>query len=291
MRRALDWAAVAIVAMLYVGALLALWPEPDYLKPPSEAQSAQDKQSDTKRPPATIEPKDQPPSAEDEKDCANSQNRSDCLIQLRAARATEAQARYAKWGLWLIGGTIVLTFGTVVAGFLTLTTMRDTARKQLRAYVFVEPSTIEFEGTTPKALHFETRNTGETPAYRIIAFNAFRLLPYPLPNGFAHPPPDDGGDTTNILAPKSTRPSTRKLGKQITPATEAKLRAGTHRYYTFVTVRYRDAFYNWLFRREVRTTRMCASIPGDQMIAGMYAAKGEVVEIKWEYDPSHNDAD
>jgi hypothetical protein len=299
------WAVVVVVAVLYAGALLALWPEPDYLKPPREAQTAQDKQADAKQPPATTEPKDQPPSAENEKDCANSQARSDCLIQLRTARATEAQARYAKWGLWLIGGTIFLTFGTVIAGFWTVSTMRDTGQRELRAYVAGIPTRlVELTPTTNPRLSFKITNHGATPAHRMNHAAALLIETHPLPENYPFPDVQVRNERPSVavLHPESAVPyyghftrATPFTADEIIEIFRGHGPGKGRRLYAFAQIDYVDAF------NRPRWTRFCASYTGRRGLADLAETdRWELVrdmlcddsgESRWESTSQHNETD
>ena len=87
---------------------------------------------------------------------------------------------------------------------------RDTAEVELRAYVFVKPGDIHFEGGVPSRLHFEVNNSGQTPAYNIAVQNAFMVLPFPLPRGYAFTPPPDT-ETSNIIPAGGHRSNYRDL--------------------------------------------------------------------------------
>jgi hypothetical protein len=137
-------------------------------------------------------------------------------------------------------------------------------------------------------LNFETTNAGDTPARKLVVYNSFQFQPYPLPAYYV-PGIPIGGDSSQVLGPGQSVGNSRPLGRAINPTILALLKLGTHRYYTFIVVQYEDVFWPKLFRRKpIRTTRLCASVPGDQFLAGI---AGEQITIQWEYDPNHNDAD
>jgi hypothetical protein len=68
----------------------------------------------------------------------------------------------------------------------TLITMKDTAERQLRAYVGIAESAIE--GADYRTFSFVVHNKGQTPAYKIMAYlNRYRLaFGEQLPEGFAY---------------------------------------------------------------------------------------------------------
>ena len=86
-------------------------------------------------------------------------------VQWRSAIATEDQARYTRWGLWLIGLTLGAGTIAAVAAWRTVATMDDTARRQLRAYISVEPGGIHPISAGPFVIGYVSlRNTGNLPA-------------------------------------------------------------------------------------------------------------------------------
>jgi hypothetical protein len=101
-------------------------------------------------------------------------NSANC-VQLRTAIATEAQAQYTKWGLWLLGLTFVATFIAARATWHTVHTVRDTSAQQLRAYVsgggaFIarwvrDPKTDETRLELTDTFQVTVNNYGATPAH------------------------------------------------------------------------------------------------------------------------------
>jgi hypothetical protein len=273
--------------------VMALGPAPGKIGAVEKAQDAQPGQPSTEGPKLGAKPEDQPPSEEDKAYCKESQSKPDCLVQLRTARATEEQARWAEWNAHLVGATIALTLFTVIAGFLTVQTMRKSAETQLRAYISITPGNVEFRGRVPQILHFRVKNDGATPAYKVISFNAFLVLPHPLPPGYApHPPDDSSAQSTNVVAPHGGQAHfSRSLGRPIPAATQALIRAGILRYYIFVQVRYEDAFDRILRSKKIRTTKLCASLPGDQMFAAMAAPPETILDVRWDFEHTYNEAD
>lgn len=224
-----------------------------------------------------------------EPECSNEgqSNYYDCLIQLRTARATVEQAYWAKISAWL--SALGLLFATVAAAVAlsAMWTIRSTVGRGLRAHVAVHPETLELNGKAPAVLNFRITNTGQTPAYNVMSFDRFHFLPFPLPATYNVDVLDnDSAEISNLITARETKAVSRLLGKSISAAMEAQLRADNHRWYMFVHVRYRDVFCS-----EVRTTRLCASLPGPQLMAYLDAGGEGPLNCKWDYEEKHNSAD
>lgn len=295
--RVLVWGGVAagLLVALWFSTVVAMGPPSGSVQQAGQRKQAQSNQSNaaTNRQRASSAGENQKPAGK-EAECSNpsQSNYYDCLIQLRTARATERQviaaedqAHYAKIAAWVAAVALFAAAVAAAAGIWTVVVMRRTAIAQLRAYVTAKPSNIEFSGRIPMKIHMVAKNTGQTPAYNLVMLNRFEMLPYPLPAGFDFGPDPPVTETSNVLAADDTLPGDRPLGRPMGPQREAQLQAGTHRWYALGIVRYRDAFG---YRR---TTRYCASAPGDQLLRGMGIAAGGACDIQWEYTLVHNDAD
>ncbi len=60
---------------------------------------------------------------------------------------------------------------------------KDTAERQLRAYVFVNSANLQTNGVI-----WDLKNSGQTPAYRITSRSGLSLREYPLKNSITGPP-------------------------------------------------------------------------------------------------------
>jgi hypothetical protein len=184
-----------VLGALLFSSVVAMGPAPGSIKGRGEAQRSQSEQPAPQPRLSAAKPKDQPPSAGDEAYCEKSPSRPDCIIQLRTARATERQADIAWIALIAVAVTVVFTLGTVIAGFLTVWTMRVTTKQQLRAYVsgggafqgewVQNPATgrVEMKLTLPFTFQVTVNNYGVTPAHVTdvdIGFcNATNIPPVP----------------------------------------------------------------------------------------------------------------
>ena len=186
--------------------------------------------------------------------------------------------------------TIVLAFAT---GFLWLSTRnlvidaKQTAERQLRAYVFVQPTQTNITDDTI-SIRYVFQNTGQTPAYDVRHASKLEILPEPLPPGFKFVSP------TNFIGGNS-------LGNGVPFGGEARVMFAGHpgslkreskRIYLVVIVKYIDTF------KQERTTRMCASAANlDDMVQSIIdaTAKGEksgsFPNLEYQYPDQHNGSD
>jgi hypothetical protein len=189
-------------------------------------------------------------------------------------------------GLGLLVGTFFFTAGAAVFAGLTWLTMDRTAKRELRAYISLKPSTMTFDGTRPLDIVVMGENHGQTPASDVVNFIAVHFPPFPLPPAYNSGNPGDGISTQSIW-PNSTYPFIRGLGRPISPERLAELQAGTRRLFVFSIVRYRDVFG----RRHY--TRLCASVDWRQFQGGTVdeATGHRSFTFAWDYDSQHNDFD
>lgn len=73
-------------------------------------------------------------------------------------------ARFTKWLVIVTGILCIATIASVVALIVTDNTLKDTARRQLRAHLLYESATITMENSKP-VLSVRFKNSGATPAY------------------------------------------------------------------------------------------------------------------------------
>lgn len=276
-----------ILVSVWFSVVVAMGPAPGWGQQTDQSKPAQGDQSDgaRKHEPRAIA-KETQKRAQKESECSNEGQGSyyDCLIQLRTARATEIQAHYAWVAAWVSGFALAAASIAAASGIWTVYVMRRSSMTELRAYVSAKPGNVEFSGRIPMILHLEAKNTGQTPAYNVVMLGRFVFLPHPLPEDFDFGPDPPRVETTNVLAAGDVFPGTRPLGRPMGETRETQLLEGTHRWYAIGIVRYRDAFGHH------RTTRFCASSPGDLMLEVMLRSSSHVA-TKWEYTNKHNDAD
>jgi hypothetical protein len=164
----------------------------------------------------------------------------------------------------------VVTLALVIVVILQLKSMQsqeNTIKRQMRAYVVGEggyignvtnpPPGLQIPGPNPAAIAFPAqgpiarisiKNTGQTPAFRVIHWgnSCFREFPLasPLP-----PKPPNMRPLNSILGPGIISTKNFNIPNPLTPQEIARLRAGTGAIYVYGEILYRDAFGKEHFTR------------------------------------------
>jgi hypothetical protein len=155
-----------------------------------------------------------------------------------------------------VGLNIALTVGLLIAGILQarysgdqLTTMQDTERRQLRAYIGIAPGDVEDFGVSGKQrVHLTRKNYGSTPAYD-VGFSAVGTQIIKIggtinvaPNLCAQPNVFPGIAGLVTIFPSQEMPLNIILS-DMAPAQESELvRSGESQFVYFGDVCYHDAF-------------------------------------------------
>jgi hypothetical protein len=280
-----NWCSnVAVVGGVVAGILVALWfstvvamgpaPGRGFAQETPQGNQAQDKQTDTS--PAQRSralTKEQQQGAKKEPECSNDNqsNYYDCLIQLRTARATERQARWAKVATYVAGIALIAAAAAAAAGFWTVWVMRKTAERQLRAYMFVEgmalvdasqldpipheslPGDIHsapkelIEGVPPKrprgipGASWMIKNSGGTPAYDIVHWSEMDVVEAKFENGLIAPEPIAVAPKI-FLGPGGWSTKNKWLERVLTEKEMQEIRVGTRAVYVWGRIDYVDAF-------------------------------------------------
>lgn len=119
---------------------------------------------------------------------------SDLCAQWKAADAASDSAWWA-WVSGLVGTGSLL--GVIVALILALHSnwiARDTAKRQLRAYVSYEVISLSESDLNTRNIQIGWINAGQTPAIQAITRADWRDFPEGLPEDFDFPLPPDGPD-------------------------------------------------------------------------------------------------
>ena len=107
--------------------------------------------------------------------------------------------------LFIAAFTVILAFATFFLYFATrdlVTGAKDTAERQLRAYLTITP--VMLSSINPdenSGFIFEQKNQGQTPAYSATTRGVILFLDHPLPDNFPFPQLPMPGSRT-ILTPK-----------------------------------------------------------------------------------------
>jgi hypothetical protein len=214
---------------------------------------------------------------------SSSRSSANC-IQWRATVAAETQARYTKFGFWLLVPTLLATAFAAVAGWRTIGTMQTTARRELRAYVSFICRGITNLGTThPIVWDCLVENHGATPAFKINYVFDIGVFPDPLLQGFKFPAPTTAVAYNAPLFPgveTTVQLSTRPL----TTIEHANAMAGTHRLHVWGTMTYEDIF------QTSRPTTLHISAGGTDFICALaaVAAGRPAPPFKFFHGAQHN---
>jgi hypothetical protein len=209
-------------------------------------------------------------------DSPKDRDHADLCMQWRVAESSETQVIFTVLGFLALIGTLIFTAIAAVATRNTVSTMRDTGERQLRAYLTV------IEGgcyRQSRALRFEFRpvilNTGQTPAYGVRVVSTLRMLSIQEAEmfDFTVPHPDQVLVSNTIGAHQNKFISTI-AERRFTWAELREYRQGKRYIFVFGTVRYRDAF------GQPRFTNFCFSI----------AAWSKAGPPLWHMNNRHNDS-
>jgi hypothetical protein len=210
---------------------------------------------------------------------------SDLCAQWKAADAARDAADYALWALFLTAvGTGLL--------YVTLRETRLTSRRQLRAYVYAEPTNlISYEKSKRIEAEYAIRNAGSTPAYDVIHGGGIDVFPIREAKDFF--------DVQNAdIRTGEETPVVIHAGQQTFGAVERKdfvidedllrlLAGGGSALYVWGFVEYKDAF------RRRRRGRFCYRLNGPRFASTSQESRrkpGTKVAMEWTMAPFHNDA-
>lgn len=170
----------------------------------------------------------------------------------------------------------------------TVNIMKDTAEKQLRAYLSVRIDHVFcFSDEIIAQIRFIMLNHGQTPAYNVTQTALIEILPYPLPPDYQLPNLPEPPDTTYVLHPTATLNGfVRAIRLFSKEEINRIINNNGFRIYILGLVKYKDGFgIN-------RQTKFCCSVTGDENLARV--AQGvpldKDVPIKFEPCKQHNEA-
>lgn len=153
----------------------------------------------------------------------------DCLI----AKYTGSVADFTRW----------LVFATALLagfGFWQVIISRQTARRQLRAYVDIQSGQVLGFDTGTVRVRMVTKNSGQTPAYEVDQWIAVGADDFPPKTGFhaqdPKPPP-----LKTTLAPGAVHTAFQEYG-QLSAGQIAKIKDGKAAIWAWGEITYKDAF-------------------------------------------------
>lgn len=166
-----------------------------------------------------------------------------------------------------------------------ITVSMDTARRELRAYVFTETYRLEapMKGKRPKAI-FKINNAGQTPARNVRVFGDIRVCDHPMLASYKFPVFEKWNPGVMVGHPGVTFNGHVEARAALTEEEVQSLYDGTRFLTIFGHVEYLD-----IYDRH-RKTRFCLYLlnPGDYL---NYDAKEGDIPFLWNYAERHNAAD
>lgn len=200
-------------------------------------------------------------------------------------------------------GTVFIAIFTIVLGLFTVNLAgatdkivkgaEEATRRQLRAYVSVEPTDVFNFGTKERVgISVHLKNHGGTPASELSHDFSMGLLPNPLPTDFVYPETTDQFDTNSTLFPGSILPVRFFHSADLSDDEVDLIEKDTQRFHFWGVTSYRDAF------GKVQTTKMRTPFGGpDFALTTSNFRKGKLgTDGKarpgwvWTWGNGHNDA-
>jgi hypothetical protein len=173
----------------------------------------------------------------------------------------------------------IITFGLVHVARRQI----KTTEAQLRAYVFGTAKTLNIEcaketgNPTKIIIQYETKNWGQTPAYRIRNASFIRKMPWPLTRDFVVKSPKWDNPQHVTLAPGQGMFQDASATYETLPKDQ--------RYYIIGLIEYFDGF-----SRRCRRTKFCVSVDVEAFLkraAGRAGSDGVAFDVA----SHHNEAD
>ena len=143
---------------------------------------------------------------------------------------------------WITGFLAFFTFGLWIVTYYLVKDAKDTAKRQLRAYLSPHILTHGNFGDRirPFRPEFKIRNSGQTPAHDVTVRIKTKILPYPSHEALPTPDPWHG---SFVIGPNSEVNICCELDKLLTDGEREEIKAGTRqRIYVWGDVNYVDAF-------------------------------------------------
>jgi hypothetical protein len=212
-----------------------------------------------------------PPGLKDQTGQTNSEHRSE--------NASEVTIFYVRPGEWLIGFVTLLLW---VSTQLLVREAKATSRRQLRAYVFLDPVkefTFARKMSTTETIEVEihVKNLGATPAHEIVGFTWMHLDVWPLPKTFPFTGPVEGEPSAKfVLPPGAMTHYHTGSARPLTAEEMAAVENGDLSIYIFGRIEYKDAF------NHPHWTNFCQ---------GSTALSRDGFTTTWAKCDRHNDAD
>jgi hypothetical protein len=200
----------------------------------SHQKEAPQGQNNPKGAPAVLKAVDAEPQAYD----ADTEKRiNDCLI----AKYTVNLAMFTKW--------LVIVTGLLAGfGLWQVIISRNAARRQLRAYVFLDPdkefSFVRKPSTTATVeVEIHVKNLGTTPAHELFVESWMTVDAWPMPKEFAFVGPSGEGPVNHsVIPPGGVAHFHVGTARPFNAAELAAIEKGDLCLYIYGSIKYRDAF-------------------------------------------------
>lgn len=105
----------------------------------------------------------------------NYKRNDDLCAQWKAADAAADAAWWAQWGTWFSGISSLLVLGALGLAYRANWIAKDSAERQLRAYISVKSVEKRFENNTLKVI-ITVVNSGQTPAHNVMLAKRLVIL-------------------------------------------------------------------------------------------------------------------
>jgi hypothetical protein len=163
---------------------------------------------------------------------------------------------------------VAIAITTLIAVGYQAWLMRDTARRQLRAYVVVERGIVANVADPPAMpgekietvarimnpragphAQITIKNTGQTPAYNLVHWAGIGLFEWPLKTILPSTMPKPDSNYWNVLGPDVPEVKTLRMPQRLSSDQIQGLNNGKMAIYCYGEIRYKDAFKKTRFTR------------------------------------------
>jgi hypothetical protein len=166
----------------------------------------------------------------------------------------------------LAAATLGLSIATLLLWYATRRLVRDAkenAERQLRAYVGVESSSINYASGSHPVAGVTFKNYGNTPAYEFTINSGIGMAP--CFEGLPPPPPEDPGEPRGVLSPGATAVLLKTGPVLLGSEHLAALKGGSSTIFVYGEVRYMDAFKKRRFLKYRLMTGGSAGLRGNAL--------------------------
>jgi hypothetical protein len=232
-------------SLLLIVLFISLWiaPIPQNIRQPSKGVSK-------KNPTSGTQPSANPQNDQKYTDAEAIQAILSTMAQLRQqqtdAQKTEASEKKStidvEWWLVYVGiAQAVALILTILAMIRQTGVLKDSAKKQLRAYIGVTECSLKLDIPNIPEGQVWIKNCGQTPAKRVRHWIGIAVLPHPLVSELPKPP---GGlqMSVSILSPDSRHTLVIPVKMPIRPQDLLSLYTREHTVYVYGHIVYEDIF-------------------------------------------------